>query len=121
MSQLDERWSAGTLQLVADVAILLNLIYSRIADTSIPQIHDRDAVLGDLPPCLSSSADRMELFGRCSEGCDARLCPFPSSRSGQPHEGSSATAAAAGASSASAGSGCHTARRLRSNGRSSQG
>lgn len=75
-SQSDPPYSSGTLQLVADVAILLNLIFSRIVEKGALD-GGSEAVLGSLPPCLSTSPDRRELFERCAENCKAGLCPFP--------------------------------------------
>jgi hypothetical protein len=76
-SQSDPTWSRATLQLVADVAILLNLIFSRITEKGDRFGQESEAVIGGLPPCLSASTDRTELFEGCPESCKARLCPFP--------------------------------------------
>jgi hypothetical protein len=71
------RKQSGALQLVADVAILLNLIFSRIAEEGCLDVRASEAVLGGLPPCLSTSADRSEVFEGCDENCKAGLCTFP--------------------------------------------
>lgn len=74
-SQVRDALTDETAQLVADVAILMNLIYSKKAARPLERMDDR--VVTGIPHCLTTSKTRGELFKGCT--CEFGLCPFPES------------------------------------------
>ena len=68
--------------LVADVTLLLNLVFCAAGDSIWKRETMPEVALWvsspQLPLCLSKSADRAELFsGGCPADCGFKLCPYP--------------------------------------------
>lgn len=77
MSRSEVAYTDETWRLLGDVYLawnLANLVRPRI------RVSDDRTMMAELPPCISSSPTRSELFEGCSQDCGLRFCPYPFTR-----------------------------------------
>lgn len=74
-----------SVALVADVVLLLNLIFCAKGDSIWERRNIPEVVLWtespELPVCIGPSRDRSEMFSGCPSTCGFNLCPYPAAAS----------------------------------------